>query len=173
MLVKPDQYPFVYPEQHEKAGQPIEGFGDKPFILSYDTKSMKVEDFAEFDIGFDVATYKAIAINTIDNFLFTYAKHLDEIVGWSHKAHQKLAPGEPLMDKNVAMNLAGRAQTRVEQFYNDTFNAWTGHTVSLMLPYAQLVYAESKKKDEPDFLDLGQTKPFVNGMMFMFHFRNK
>lgn len=173
MIVTPEQYPFVYPEQHEKAGQPIENFGKTSFILSYDTKAMKVEDYAEFALGFDCATYKAIAINTIDNFLFTYAKHLDEIVGWSLKAHQKLIPGEPLMDKNVAMNLAGRAQTRVEQFYNDTFNRWTGHTVSLLLPYAQLVYGESKKKDEPDYLDLAQTKPFVNGMMFMFNFRNE
>lgn len=158
-----------FPEGHAKHGQPINLATKKPFILSYNTKTLTVEDFVEFPGNTNLPAFKSVIINSVENFLGAYEAHLKELVKWHEMAHAKKIPGEAFFDGNAARGAMARAASRFEMFLQE-FNKWTGAETSILLPYAELVYVESKRKDEENYCDITKSSPLINGMLFHFSF---
>lgn len=167
-----DFKPFTtleFPEGHAKFGEKINLATKKPFILSYNTKTLAVEDFVEFPGNTNLPAFKSVIINSLENFLAAYEAHLKELVQWHEQAHNKQIPGTAFFDGNGARGAMQRAITRFEMFLQE-FSKWTGTETSLLLPYAELVYVESKKKDEKPYCDITKSSPLVNGMLFHFSY---
>lgn len=159
-----------YVDGHAREGQEVVIPQKKSYILSYNTKTLRVEDFVEFPDDVSLTAFKSVIINSLDNFLAAYEVHVKELAGWHQMAHDKKCPGTPTFDRNAAAGVLMRAQGRFENFLQE-FSKWQGSKRTILLPFAELVYTESKKKDEPSYCDIMKSQHTVNGMLFEFQYR--
>lgn len=137
-----------------------------PYIMSVDTKTLYVSDYFKFDDNVPLAVFKSVIINSVETFANAYSEHLFMLVRESERVHKREVTGKVVIDPNTAMNLIGRVQMRLEEFYK-RLNDWDGYDdISVLLPYAEVGLRKSEIIGKPDEVDTTVSNPYVNGAMF-------
>lgn len=139
----------------------------EPYILSVDTKTLKVSDYFKFDDSVPLAVFKSVIINSVETFANAYSEHLFMLVRESERVHKRETSGKVVIDPNTAMALIGRVQMRLEDFYK-RLNDWEGFDdIAVLLPYAEVGLRKSEIIGKPDEIDTNVSNPYVNGAMFI------
>lgn len=161
---------FQFDENHETRANEII-VPESAYIMSYDTKALRISDYHHFTEEVPLTIFKAVLLNTLDQFVAEYCESLWQIATACEEI-KKRGPSineKIVIDYQTAMQLIGRSQARLDQAITDIAR-WDGSTpICTMLPYTELAFQEFKPGDiigQKQKLDTGNCKPMVNGMLF-------
>lgn len=162
---------YQFDENHEsKANELVVPVA--PFIMTFDTKAMRISDYHHFTEALPLTIYKGVFINTLDQFVSQYADAVWQIATACEEI-KKRGPsvGEKIvLDYQTGVNLIQRAQQRLDEAIL-RISSWNGSTpLDVVLPYAEIAVHEMKPGDiigQKPRLDTGNCKPMVNGMLFV------
>lgn len=156
------------PEHHER---PNEVFSpSKTYIMTYDTKDLRVSDYYSFDEQVTLVKFKAIIANTLDQFAASYADGIIKLVQACEELKRNPSIGQQaIIDPQSGFNLIGRSQANLDIALRRVME-WDGtNQFMAILPYVIVAEQDMKPGDiigGPRRLDLANCKPLVNGMMF-------
>lgn len=161
---------FQFDETHETRANEIV-VPEASYIMSYDTKTLKISDYHHFTESVPLTIFKATLLNTLDQFVIQYCDSLWQIATACEEV-KKRGPSineKIVIDYQTAMQLIGRAQARLDQAITD-ITRWDGkNPICTMLPYTEMAFQEFKPGDiigQKPRIDTGNCKPMVNGMLF-------
>lgn len=150
----------------------------KPYILSFDTQDLVLVDAHEFDDGIPLLAFKGVLISTLDAFTQSYAEGVFEIAqacGEEAKRLPKEQQQKLPLDNQRTLGLIQAAQNRLDSAMTQIGN-WDGSgRFSIILPYVAVAKREVKDmitKKEGYVIDVFESKPYVNGIIFEAHWEN-
>ncbi len=151
-----------YGADHARNGDPVEPRGIA--LIMYDTRNKGVVHMQDYEITTDMIEIHADYINAIEAHGSTYSKDVWAVVQASEEAKQRKRQGQPILDPQTGFSLIGRMSNRLEDGFR-RLAEWKGNCdFSVMLPYAELHKGGMNRPD--DEIDLAQTKPYLNGVIF-------
>lgn len=137
-----------------------------PYIMTMDTRTMQVADFAAMPVEAPLTMIRAAAINTMDNYVASYADGIMQLLQASKECAQKKRSGQPVLDENGTVNLLNRTQGRLEQAIARVV-AWDGKgEITALFPY-HILPLRKKLSGDGEMIDTDNSKPFVNGLLFV------
>lgn len=168
---------YIFNKQHPtRAGETLNPAGT--YIMTFDSRDLAVSDHAAFhstpDDPLSLLKFKALLINTLDNFVAEYSETVMQIAQACAKL-EKIPPGQRLgkpiiLDVQSAIQLIQRAHMRLEMIIQDVMK-WDGKSpFSVMVPYAVVAERDITPGDiigQPRELDTAHCRPLVNGMIFL------
>ena len=115
-------------------------------------------------------------IKLLNEHMEGYSIDLGTLVGASVLAGNQKIQGNPIIHKEAAVALANEVARRIEKAADNigTFSwndppAQEFHEQSCVLPYSIVMTKQSKRRDEPDSVDLDQSTPYVLGVLYQLH----
>jgi hypothetical protein len=168
---------YQYDENHDtKADELV--VPEAPYVMTFDTKSMRISDYHHFTEALPLTIYKGVFINTLDQFVSQYADAVWQIATACEEIKKRgPAVGEKIvLDFQTGVNLIQRAQMRLDEALQ-RISTWDGSApLNVILPYAEIAVHEFKAGDivgQKPRLDTGNCKPMVNGMLFVAEWKDQ